>query len=356
MDGFSVEGDEIQLHPFLDIGTGLSAEAGEGGIGAVVDVLRQGGAGPDPFLGRGWGLRQLLRMTGHTYLILPLFSSVVYAVGTLFLKRALELGQSPRRVIVGSNLAMGISFLPLLFWASVPKGDFPGWMWLGPPVCSVLFFLGQVGTFRALAGGDVSVATPVLGSKVVLTAVGSALLLPGAVPGRFWLGAALCSAGVGLLGLGDGGKKKGAGRAVGWGLAAAASFSLTDVIVAKVAPHIGLAVFGPLMMAGVAMLSVLVLPMWAWGGLATGVGRGWLIWGVGLIGVQALGVLSGIVISGDPIGVNVVYALRGLWSVGLVVWVGRWVGNREAGLPGRVMGMRAVGAGLLFLAVWAVLA
>jgi len=72
--------------------------------------------------------------------------------------------------------------------------------------------------------------------------------------------------------------------------------------------------------------------------------------------VQALGVLSGIVISGDPIGVNVVYALRGLWSVGLVVWVGRWVGNREAGLPGRVMGMRAVGAGLLFLAVWAVLA
>ena len=356
MDGFSVEGNEIQLHPFLNIGAGLSAEAGEGGIGAVVDVLRQGGAGPDPFLGRGWGLRQLLRMTGHTYLILPLFSSVVYAVGTLFLKRALELGQSPRRVIVGSNLAMGVSFLPLLFWASIPKGDFPVWMWLGPPVCSVLFFLGQVGTFRALAGGDVSVATPVLGSKVVLTAVGSALLLPGAVPGRFWLGAALCSAGVALLGLGGGGKSKGAGRAVGWGLAAAASFSLTDVIVAKAAPHIGLALFGPLMMGGVAMLSVLVLPVWVWGGLATGVGRGWLVWGVGLIGVQALGVLSGIVISGDPIGVNVVYALRGLWSVGLVVFVGGWVGNREAGLPWRVLGIRAVGAGLLFLAVWAILA
>ncbi|NBQ56052.1 MAG: EamA/RhaT family transporter, partial [Verrucomicrobia bacterium] len=59
---------------------------------------------------------------------------------------------------------------------------------------------------------------------------------------------------------------------------------------------------------------------------------------------------------GDPIGVNVVYALRGLWSVGLVFWLGSWVGNREAGLPGRVLGTRALGAGLLFGAVWAVLA
>ena len=61
-------------------------------------------------------------------------------------------------------------------------------------------------------------------------------------------------------------------------------------------------------------------------------------------------------LSGDPVGVNIVYALRGLWSVGLVFFLGRWVGNREAGLPGRVLGVRALGAGLLFGAVWAVLA
>ena len=75
-----------------------------------------------------------------------------------------------------------------------------------------------------------------------------------------------------------------------------------------------------------------------------------------MIGVQSMGVLGGIVLSGDPIGVNVVYALRGLWSVGLVAWVGGWVGNREAGLPRRVLGMRALGAGFLLGAVWAVLA
>ena len=281
---------------------------------------------------------------------------MVYAAGTLFLKRALELGQPPRRVLVGSNLAMGLCFLPLLFWAKVPQESFPVWMWVMPPWCSLMFFLGQVGTFRALAGGDVSVATPVLGSKVVLTAVGSALLLPGPVPTKFWIGSALCSLGVALLSWSGGAKKKGAWRAVAWGLVAAASFSLTDVLVAKAAPQIGLALFGPLMMSGLVVLSVLVLPVSVWGGLAHGLGRGWLVSGVIFVGVQAVGVLAGIVISGDPIGVNVVYALRGLWSVGLVFWLGSWVGNQEAGLPGRVLGTRALGAGLLFGAVLAILA
>lgn len=354
---FTRKGDAVVFDPLLDAAAGFAAETGEGDIGAIMLIEGSGGAGPDPFFGRRGALGQFLGMTGHTVLILPLFSSVVYAVGMIFLKRALELGQPPRRVMVGSNLAMGLAFAPMLFWAKWPQGDFPLWMWLGPSACAVLFFLGQVGTFRALAGGDVSVATPVLGSKVVLTAVGSAWLLPGQVPEKFWWGAGLCSFGVALLGSGVGTKsKKGAWGAVGWGLLAAASFSLTDVLVAKTAPQMGLPLFGPWMMGGVAMLSVLVLPVWAWGGLGTGAGRGWLGWGAGLIGVQALGVLGGIVLSGDPIGVNVVYALRGLWSVGLVAWVGGMVGNREAGLPGRVLGRRAVGAGFLLGAVWAVLA
>ena len=252
---FSSEGNSVLFDPLLDAGAGFAAEAGEGDIRAVVLIERGSHTGPDPFFGRRSAFRQFLRMTGHGYLILPLFSSVVYAVGMIFLKRAMEMGQPPRRVLVGSNLAMGLAFAPLLFWAEWPKAEFPQWMWLGPSLCSILFFLGQVGTFRALAGGDVSVATPVLGSKVVLTAVGSAWLLPGQVPEKFWWGAGLCSLGVALLGGGGGEKgKKGAWRAVGWGLAAAASFSLTDVLVAKVAPQIGLALFGPLMMGGVAML------------------------------------------------------------------------------------------------------
>lgn len=281
---------------------------------------------------------------------------MVYAAGTLFIKRSIEMGQPPRRVLVGSNLAMALCFLPLLLGAKIPDGNLSPWIWGVPFLCSCLFFLGQVGTFRALAGGDVSVATPILGSKVVLTAVGSACFLPGQVPVRFWIGSALCSLGVALLSWSGGGKKKGAWRAVLWGLMAAASFSLTDVLVAKKAGVLGLSLFGPLMMTGLAALSAWVLPVWAWGGLARGSGKGWLVLGVLMVGFQAVGVLAGIVLSGDPVGVNIVYALRGLWSVGLVLCLGKWVGNLEAGLPAKILGLRALGAAMLFGAVWAVLA
>lgn len=257
---------------------------------------------------------------------------------------------------MGSNLAMALCFSPLLLWAKIPAADLSAWIWGVPFLCSCLFFLGQVGTFRALAGGDVSVATPVLGSKVVLTAVGCACLLPGRVPAKFWIGSALCSLGVALLSWSGGARRKGAWRAVMWGLMAAASFSLTDVLVAKGAGFLGLPLFGPMMMTGLAALSAWVLPVWAWGGLARGSGKGWLIWGVLLVGIQAVGVLAGIVLSGDPVGVNIVYALRGLWSVGLVFFLGKWVGNIEAGLPAKILGLRALGAGMLFGAVWAVLA
>ena len=53
--------------------------------------------------------------------------------------------------------------------------------------------------------------------------------------------------------------------------------------------------------------------------------------------------------------VNILYALRGLWTVLLVAWVGRWIGNREAGLPRPVLLLRGLGAGLLFSAVWVIL-
>jgi len=55
------------------------------------------------------------------------------------------------------------------------------------------------------------------------------------------------------------------------------------------------------------------------------------------------------------VGVNIVYAVRGLWSVLLVAWIGKWLGNREAGLPRSVLWLRGLGAVLLIGAVWAVL-
>jgi drug/metabolite transporter (DMT)-like permease len=219
----------------------------------------------------------------------------------------------------------------------------------------LLFFLGQVGTFRALSGGDVSVATPVLGSKVVITALFGALFLPGGVGPDLWVGAFLCTAGVALVGLQPGVRHGKALRAVGWGLGSAAVFSLTDVIVARAAREMGFCLFGPWMMVGMAVLSFWVMPPRDWGNIFQRGGRGWAWAGAALVGFQGTFLYASIALSGDPVGVNIVYAVRGLWSVLLVAWIGKWLGNREAGLPCSVLLLRGVGAVLLIGAVWAVL-
>jgi drug/metabolite transporter (DMT)-like permease len=71
-----------------------------------------------------------------------------------------------------------------------------------PAVAALLFFLGQVFTFKALSRGDVSVTTPVMGTKVILVALFSSLLRVGEVPLQWWIGAALSTAAIGLLHLG----------------------------------------------------------------------------------------------------------------------------------------------------------
>lgn len=293
-------------------------------------------------------------MTGHLFLILPFFCSLVYAIGALLLKRSMEAGHSPREAMVASNLALALFSLPLLFWAKAPPDGLAGWLWGAAPACSVLFFLGQICTFRAISGGDVSVATPIFGTKVVITALFGALFLPGGVGADLWVGAFLCTAGVALVGIQPGVRRGKALRAVGWGLGSAAVFSLTDVIVARAAPEIGFCLFGPWMMAGMAAMSVWVVPPGDWGKILQRSGRAWVWGGAGLVGLQGTFLYASIALSGDPVGVNIVYAARGLWSVILVAWIGRWLGNREAGLPKSVLLLRSMGAALLVGAVWVV--
>ena len=50
-------------------------------------------------------------------------------------------------------------------------------LWWQPVVAGALFFAGQVFTLLALTTGDVSVATPVLGLKIVLVALLSVVLI-----------------------------------------------------------------------------------------------------------------------------------------------------------------------------------
>ena len=69
---------------------------------------------------------------------------------------------------------------------------------------AMLFFAGQVFTLLALSTGDVSVATPVLGVKILLVALLTAVLIGDPIGARLWTAAALSTTAIALLNISRG--------------------------------------------------------------------------------------------------------------------------------------------------------
>ena len=291
----------------------------------------------------------------HPYLLLPLAAAVLYAAAALCLKIALGRGVTTWSVLFFSNLVLGCIFAPLLL--AGPSGWNPGaagWA----VAAGVLFFLGQVWTFRSLQSGDVSVATPALAAKVVFLALLS-LLVPGNRPDPdLWLAVGLTMAGVILL---HRGPKVSASRpltTLSWALFAALSFAAADIVVQVGAPVAGFTLFMPVMFGSVAVLSLPLL----WPHIlrpprrreAPGARR-WLAVGVLLLGLQATGMASAIGLFGDATAANVVYSSRGLWSLLLLAVVARRLSISDSVFDRRTFVVRVIGCILIIVAVVLVL-
>ena len=108
---------------------------------------------------------------------MPLGAAMLYVVAALLIKRSNDLGVGPWRTLFVSNLTGGLVFLTLLPFG----GAFPVELLWQPAVGAILFFFAQLFNYLALQQGDVSVATPVLGIKIVLVALFSVLLRTQAV-------------------------------------------------------------------------------------------------------------------------------------------------------------------------------
>ena len=285
-------------------------------------------------------------------LLLPFAASLIYVLAALFIKKASVRGAGLLPTTVATNLIIGAAFSVL--W--VLGGRLPGpEAWIQPAVTAGLFVAGQLLAFVALQRGDVSVATPVLGLKVVLVAFFVTRLLGERVPPAVWAAAGLSSAGIVLLGRGGGpAGSSGTGTALVFGGLAAASFALFDVLVQKWAPSWGAGRFLPVTMGLVALFSLPLLalpsdpvPAAAWRPLLAG----------GLLGAfQALLLISALALYARATTINVVYSARGLWSVGAVWVLGPWFGNRERERGAAVFRARLAGAALLLGAIVLVIA
>lgn len=277
------------------------------------------------------------------YLLIPLACGLLYVLGMLTLKRAAELGVGVWRTTFIANWAAALLFLPWWF----ARGFAPvGWTDYWQPAVSALIFLAaQMCMFLAITRGDVSVAAPVLGVKVILVAWFSSLLLTGGVPAKWWIGAALSSAAVGLLNLGGGGRHRRVGQTVVLTLGGAVLFALSDVLIQRWAPAWGPGNYFPPLFMGVGLYSFVLL-RFAHGGLAGIPARAWrwVLPGALLNALTNAGIALTLGIWGNATAVNIVYSSRGLFSVLLVWFVGHWFANTERHAGRAVLWSRLTGA------------
>ena len=296
-------------------------------------------------------------MTISVYLLLPLASSMTYVIGALLLKRSSGFGVGLWRATFVANVMHAVCLVP--FWGL--GSGIGGGMWWQPIITSLLFMFGQVATLRAIEKGDVSIATPVLGTKIIFVAFVSALLLPDPIPLKWWIAAALSVSAIVLLnrqpaGHSSGHRAAAIGPTIIAALAAAVSFAFFDVLVQKWAPLWGVGRFLAITFISLATCSMALIP--AFSASLKQITRPawpWLLGGSTLLGLQAAGLTISLGVYGDATAINVVYSTRGLWSVLAVWWIGHWFKNEEQLLGGKALRFRLWGAGLMLLAVGLVL-
>ena len=283
------------------------------------------------------------------FLLLPLAAAAVYALGSILIKRALKEGATMDQSFHLTNLVLGLIFLPLLLFDSkeVP------WNEIGKPmVMGITFFAGHWLTFVAIRRGDVSMVTPLKGTKVVFVAV-AVVILTGKIPSfSLWVAAVLTTLGIFVMGLAD---LKGGSHVtftVLVTLASALVFGVSDVLVSWWARGFGALGF---LAIGSATVSICSLIMW----MVQGAPRlhpgaraiSWTGWGAIAISFQALAMGLALSFFKSATGINVVYASRGLWVIVFVVVFGKLLGNSEHHEGGRGFLWRIAGTILLTVAI-----
>lgn len=284
------------------------------------------------------------------HLIYPLISSVLYVVAALFMKQAAERKVGIwRSAFVCNWITAGLFLLILPLGGQIPDSSH----WHEPFLVALLFFAGQLLTFVALDRGDVSVATPVLGAKVILVAGFTVLLTGDGVRWQLWLAAIFTCVGIALLNR-RGGEKRAehVGRTIVVSLFAAAAYASFDVLVMKWSPSWGAGRFLPIMIGINAIYSFAFIPLFRQPLKAISK-EGWksVSWGGFFMGMQAVVLVSTLARFGDATAVNVIYSTRGLWSVLAVLFLGHWFANREKNAGPAVMKARLAGAASLCSAV-----
>jgi drug/metabolite transporter (DMT)-like permease len=282
--------------------------------------------------------------------VLPLLGAFVFTISALLLKRASELGAGLWRTAFVCNCAGALLFSSLLAFGGPPVRVELLWQ----PLCVALcLFAGMLAQFLALEKGDVSVAVPVLGLKVVAVALVTPLLTNDRVDARLWVAVLLSATGIAVLNRKQDGRRP---HNVGITLLAsgfaAASFGTFDVLVQRWGPEWGAGRLLPIVYAMNGVFSLLLIPKFRapLSALPRQTWK-WLVPAACLLAVQSILFVGAVAVYGKATIANVIYSARGLLSVVLVWLVGHWFSNAEQGLGRRTLAWRLLGAALMLSAI-----
>lgn len=285
------------------------------------------------------------------HLLLPFCSSVIVVFGLLTLKRAQVLGVSSWTsvILVCWASALAFSLLTIMGGTMQPVS----WFWQ-PAIVGALYLLGQLLTFLAVHRGDVSIAAPVMGVKVLMVPACAPLFVQGESSPRVWMAAALAVAGIALVQARDASIDRSRILAsVGFALLAAFSMTVFDLLIQRWSKGWGgPGYFLPISFGFAAVLSLVFLPLADRParlkelGVLRPLGIGSL-----LMSIQAIGMTLTLGLFGDATRVNIVYSLRGLWGV-LLTWIlARHFAAGDSLPSHRVMSQRLAGAVLIGISV-----
>jgi drug/metabolite transporter (DMT)-like permease len=287
-------------------------------------------------------------------ILLPLICGFIYVVGALCLKRAAELGAGVWRATFVANLTMAVSFAPtwLIGGEEHPLTDY--WQ---PALTGLLFTVAQLLIYLAISHGDVSVTTPVMGTKSILVAVIASVLFATKIPPTWWWAAALCAVAVLLLSWNGGAPHRRVGMTIGLTTASATIYAFSDVLVQQWAPAWGVGRFLPIMFSVMGVLSFGFMPFFhgPLREISAATWR-WLAPGAVLLAINNAAFAYTLARWHDATAANIIYSSRGLWSVVLVWVVGHWFGNQERHAGKGAMLSRLIGAGLMVAAIVLVVA
>ena len=285
----------------------------------------------------------------EVYYIIPLANALIFTLGALCLKRSTNDGVGPWRTTFFCNLTLFLVAFP--FWFI---GD-PIESWsqlLMPASISIAFFLGQLLGFLAIHKGDVSLVTPLLGTKPIFVALLASVMLVEQLSITVWIGAVLSTVAIAIMRGRSHAERKRVLPSLGFGLSCSFSYALCDALTQRFGAVLGF----EKIMAGTftfAMVwSLLLLPMFR-SPLSSISGKvwSWLTVGAALMAVQATGMAFVLSTYGKATVVNVLYSSRGVWSVVLVWVVGHRFSNQEKMLGGGVMSRRLIGSVTLVAAI-----